>query len=289
MGSRRLFHAVVAVVACAAMSAVAQFNAFEDHFDGPSLNGRWGTNAGVTWIDTDGNLAAGCLSIDASGGATSVSPNLYTGRGFTAGAVMVSFYMKDPNGGAGIDIHIDMATSCASCGYWDYRTQTNFVSSAFSTDWELAIDQQWDDLGAIAPQWGTGTYRTILIDALQNDAECGPMDTTGCNVVLIWRVNVSTGVLLIDDWIQSPVTSTRPDTKQRAADGWKLVTMSTRAQFPKATNYTVTILGANGQAIATHQGYGNVAVAPQGLASGSYLMKVTSEFGETTTKLAVPR
>lgn len=286
MGRVKMLRGVIAVVACAAVTAVAQFSAFVDDFAGPALNTRWGTVTGSTWSGADGNTAPGCLRIDARSAAVAVSCNLYSGRGFTAGPVAVSFYMKDSLGGATIEIHLDCATSCGACGWWDYRSQAGYVNSAFSSAWELTVDEMIPDLGAIPGQWG-GTMRSAVVDGLAADAQCPGSDTLDCNAVLIWRINIGSGVVLFDDWTQSVQTGVKPQKSDRA--GWKRVTLSPNGMFPKATNYTVTVLDANGQTVKTSEAFGNTVVAPEGLAAGSYVMKVSSEFGNVTKKLVIPR
>ena len=290
MGSRKLLCVAVAAVACVAMSARAQFNAFEDNFDGPSLHARWGTPTNASWTGDDGNSPAGAMLLDASSAAASASVQLYRGRGFTAGPVMFSCYLKDPDLNASFTIHLDMATSCQACGWWDWRAMVNYVAGVWNTGWNQEMDETVPDLGGLYAQWGSGrTLREVLIDALAADEQCPGADTTMCDVVLIWRINVASGQLLVDDWVQSLATSTRPDSKQRAAEGWKLVTMSTEAQFPMATDYRVDIVNTSGRIVATHNAFGNVAVAPAGLRPGNYIMKVSSQFGETSSKLSVAR
>jgi len=293
MESRKLL-AVAATVGCFVCGATAAFNELSESFDGPTLNPAFDErNGSISWTNGEGHYAPGAMLIDATAGESSVSLLLYSGRGFTAGQVMVSGWFKDPSGGAAaVTIQIDLGTYNASGPFfrdYQYISQSTGWMAPWVADWDNMIYETYPDLGGIANQWGGGTLRDATINWITTN--CGGLtDTNVIEVMMKWRFRLTSGMLYMDDWTQTTGTiSVRPDTRHSADDGWTRFTVGTQAQFPKSTYYTVSVTNASGRVVATERAFGNVAAAPTGLPAGSYMMKVTSEFGETTSKLTVPR
>jgi len=219
----------LSVVGIAAVGSLAgSLVSFTDDFSAATLNARWGELTNATVSTTVGHNAPGSMRLDGRTTQAKASVSLSGGKMFPVGQTYVTFWMSDSTGMSTVDVHIDEALSGpngACGGFWIYIAQLNVVNGVFSSlpDWEEEMpgaDSVINEWGAVGTTYG-GTFRSHVLTWLSTDT-CAvrmALDTTRPNVNLRWRINVSTGVVFVDDWTQSAYPPTAVREPQRVSVG----------------------------------------------------------------------